>query len=416
MLIRSGLVLCLLLTIFVFASQAWSAHPHDVHDWSEQERQILRSLSLETLGSLPVDPSNAYSADQRAVNLGKKIFFDVKFSGNNKVSCATCHREDMDFTDDLSRAHGMGTTRRRSMPLAGLAYSSWFFWDGRKDSLWSQALGPIESPLEHGISRTLAARLILDNYQDEYEAIFGPLPNFIGSKLPFKARPDADNPEIQAAWNSLPVDQRQSINVIYANVGKSIAAYVRLILPGLSRFDYYLQAVSAGDKKVMAELFSRDEATGLHLFVGRAKCINCHNGPLLSNFDFHNVGVPQPDDPGPDRGRAEGIAVVLQDEFNCLGQYSDAGKRDCAELRFMDNDPAKYLGAFKTPSLRNVARRPPYMHAGQFVSLKEVLRHYRRVRPGGRISPELAHGGLTDEDLIGLEAFLGTLNGPIISP
>ncbi len=89
----------------------------DEHEWSEDERATLRSLWIESLPPLPVDPSNKYSDNPKAVALGKKFFFDDTFSGNMKVSCATCHRTDYNFTDNLPLSHGMGTTPRRSMPL-----------------------------------------------------------------------------------------------------------------------------------------------------------------------------------------------------------------------------------------------------------------------------------------------------------
>src|SRR5208337_5592760 len=123
------------------------------------------------------------------------------------------------------------------------------------------------------------------------------------------------------------------------------------------------------------------------------------------------TGVPMPPKMTRDDGRADGIGKVLSDEFNCLGKYSDAGPGDCAELRYLDTDTAKYLGAFKTPTLRNVAERSPYMHAGQFSSLSEVLVFYRRSK-----SQELGHyWKLTDRELDQLEAFLRTLSGPVLS-
>ena len=99
-----------------------------------------------------------------------------------------------------------------------------------------------------------------------------------------------------------------------------------------------------------------DETAGLKLFIGKAKCTNCHNGPLFTNGDFHNTGVPTPPKMPPDLGRADGIRKVLLDEFNCLGKYSDAGSGDCAELRYMDTDTTKYSGAFKTPYIEKCRR------------------------------------------------------------
>ena len=103
--------------------------------------------------------------------------------------------------------------------------------------------------------------------------------------------------------------------------------------------------------------------------------------------------------------------MVLSDEFNCLGRYSDAKPEECLELRFIDTNKGKYTGAFKTPTLRNVADRPPYMHAGQIKTLSEVLSFYRRSR-----SDELGHQELTNEELSKIEAFLKTLSGPLSFP
>ena len=127
----------------------------------------------------------------------------------------------------------------------------------------------------------------------------------------------------------------------------------------------------------------------------------------MTNGVFQKLGLPLPADAPQDKGRAEGIRKVLLDEFNCLGRYSDAGPQDC-EVRFLDPNIETYVGAFKTPTLRNVAERAPYMHAGQFQTLKDVLEFYRQSK-----SPELGHGDLSDKELNQLEAFLRTLSGPV---
>lgn len=380
-----------------------------VHDWSPEEVKTLRSLWLRSLPPVPLDPSNAYGGDKRAAALGRRFFFDKRFSGNLKVSCGTCHREDYAFTDDLPLAHGMGTTTRRTMPLAGSAYFPWLFWDGRKDSLWSQALGPLESTVEHGISRVFVTSVVLEHYRAEYEEIFGPLPPVekLG-KLP--ARPAADDPSAYKAWLRYSVEDRVAVNSVYANIGKAIGAYVRTILPGESRFDEYVSALVDRRTSELGRIFSDEEAEGLKVFIGKAKCTNCHFGPLFTNADFHNLDIPKSEKMPFDAGRAEGIGMVLADEFNCLGPYSDARGKQCQQIWFMDTDTQKYTGAMKTPTLRNVVERPPYMHAGQFSSISEVLEFYRQSK-----NPDIEHQDLTDRDLKALEAFLGTLSGPILS-
>lgn len=402
-------VLLLLINIFLFCpASAWSM---DEHIWSDQEKAILRSLWLGSLGPLPVDPSNKYSDNPQAAAFGRKLFFEDKFSGNMKVSCATCHREDYSFTDNLPLSHGMATTPRRSMPLIGVAYNSWFFWDGRSDSLWSQALGPIENKLEHGISRTMSAFIISKHYRQEYEELFGPLPDFMEDAFPKIARPALDDPEALKAWVLMTSEQREIVNRIYVNMGKSIAAFVRTILPQAAPFDRYVEQILAGETVTYRMALTTKEASGLRLFIGKAKCTNCHNGPMFTNSDFHNLGLPQKEGAAPDLGRSAAITEVLSSKFNCLGSYSDADANDCPELRFIDTSDTKFEGAFKTPTLRNVTERPPYMHAGQFATVREVLKFYQSQAK----NPELGHGGLTDIELDKLEAFLHTLSSPVIS-
>ena len=400
------------------AAGAEAVHP-DAHVWTTDEVKTLKSLWLGALPPLPENPSNRHSNDYRAVSLGRKLFFDKRLSANGQVACSTCHMPDRSFTDNLPVAHGMDFTTRRSMPLAGVAYSPWLFWDGRADSLWAQALGPIENSVEHGISRTRCALIVYKHYRGEYEDLFGPMPEFSDKDFPAAARPAPDNAEAQALWDSMTEDQRNAVSLLYANLGKSIAAYVRTIMPGPSRFDRYVKAALDKDQARMEGTFTPEEAMGLKVFIGRGQCVNCHNGPLLTNNDFHSVGVPKPAGFAPDRGRAEAIQKVRDNEFNCLGKYSDAQPEECAELRFMDTDEAPYEGAFKTPSLRNVAERPPYMHAGQFSTLRDVLKHYQKVAQGrghgGLGRADIAHGQITDEEVQYLELFLKTLTGPVLA-
>ncbi len=385
----------------------------DLHSWSESEKAVLQSLWIGNLPPLPKNPSNKYADDPNAAALGNKLFFDSRFSGNLKVSCATCHPVNRNFADNLPLAHGIGRTDRRTMTLVGAGYYTWLFWDGRKDSLWAQALGPFESPVEHGFTRTQSAVIISEYYQKEYNEIFPQIPDeLLEHDLSLIAKPSPDEPASLKKWLAIPSDTRESINQVYANMGKAIAAFVRTIVPEPSRFDRYVEAVMSNDNKGMMSSMSNNEVKGLRLFIGKAKCTNCHTGPLFTNGDFHNVGVSQPKHLPPDKGRASAIGKVLADEFNCLGKYSDASPRDCVELRFIDTDTEKYIGAFKTPTLRNVADRPPYMHAGQIDTLMDVLKFYRDLKPGER-SADLEHGDLNDLELQQLEAFLGTLSSPL---
>ena len=151
---------------------------------------------------------------------------------------------------------------------------------------------------------------------------------------------------------------------------------------------------------------------GLRLFVGKASCVNCHNGPLLSNNEFHNTGVPARPGLPSDAGRLAGADKVLHDEFNCRSRWSDARSK-CAELEFLVADDHVLERAFKVPSLRNVAERAPYMHAGQFGTLAEVIEHYNRAPKAPAGHSELNPLRLSAREQRQLEAFLRSLSGGI---
>lgn len=384
--------------------------------WTEAEISTLRSLWIGSLPPLASDPSNAYADDPKAAAFGQSIFFDTRFSSNGEVACATCHIPDKMFNDGLPLAQGVGTTTRRTMTIIGTAYSPWLFWDGRKDSQWAQALGPMESPVEHGGTRTQYAHLIDEQYRTQYESIFGALPDFSDrTRFPDVAGP-VDNPTARAAWDAMTQADRDAVTQVYVNMGKAIAAYERLIIPGPSRFDTYMQALLNDDYEAMQTALTNDEVAGLRLFIGRAECVKCHNGPLFTNNDFHNTGVPAADGLSGDDGRASGVQKVLNDEFNCLSRWSDAGENDCADLRFVTSTGEQLEGAFKPPTLRNVAESAPYMHAGQYATLEEVLQYYNHPPFAPIGHSELEPLGLTTNELAQLEAFLRALGGPLNVP
>lgn len=377
--------------------------------WSVEELEEIRSLWIEELGPLPTDPSNRYADDPAAVSFGHALFFDTRLSSNGRVSCGTCHLPGRQFQDDVPLANGVGRTDRRTMPIAGTAHSPWLFWDGRKDSQWSQALGPLENPVEHGGTRALYAHVIAKHHRQEYERIFGPLPDLSG--VPRDAGPVAD-PRANAAWEALPEETRESITRVYVNLGKAIAAYERRLQPAPSRFDRYAAALLA-DGRAPDTILTGDEEAGLRLFIGKANCTQCHNGPLLTNNEFHNTGVGAVAGLPEDVGRAAGARQVLADEFNCRSRYSDARPEDCAELEFLAPDGHELVRAYKPPSLRGVADRPPYMHAGQIATLAEVIEHYDRAPEAPAGHSELQPLRLSRRERAQLEAYLRTLDAPI---
>jgi cytochrome c peroxidase len=375
-------------------------------DWSADDLKRIQSLSLANLPALRPDPSNRVSDDPAAAAFGKALFFDTRLSANGAISCASCHQPDRQFQDGLPVGHGMAEGTRRTMPVAGTAYFPFLFWDGRKDSQWSQALAPLENPLEHGADRTMVVRLTATAYKAQYEEIFGPLPGLDG--LPEHAMPNGPA-ESGAAWDKMTPPQQRGLNLAYANIGKAIAAFERTIAPQSTRFDAYASALAAGQQKRADGLFSEKERNGLKLFIGQGNCVTCHNGPLFTDNAFHNLGLPG-GDAAHDSGRSTSVAGLKADPFNCLGPFSDAEPSACTELKFMETASPDLVGAFRSPSLRNVALRAPFTHAGQFATLHDLLAHYNKAPAAGFGKSELKPLKLSDQELDDLEAFVRTLD------
>ncbi|MBC5765947.1 cytochrome-c peroxidase [Ramlibacter albus] len=352
--------------------------------WSPVERKDIASLALRSLGPLPPDPSNRFADNERAAEFGQRLFFDKRFSSNGQVACATCHMPDKSFQDGTPLAKGVGTTNRRTMAIVGTARSPWQFWDGRKDSQWAQALGPLESPVEHGGDRMQYARVIADHYRADYESLFGPMPD---------------------------IGKREEATRVFVNMGKAIAAYERKLEPGASKFDAFADSLARGDADANKRLTS-NEIAGLKLFLGKGQCLQCHSGPLLTNHEFHNTGVPAAPGLPLDTGRLGGVRDVLKDEFNCLSIHSDGKPEQCGEIRFLAENRHQER-QFRVPSLRNVADRAPYMHAGQLASLRDVVRHYSRAPAAPAGHSELSRLDLSDREVDQLVAFLQTLSGPV---
>lgn len=376
--------------------------------WSVSELKVLRSLWIGTLPSAPANPSNRYADDPAAAALGRSLFSDTRLSTNNRVSCATCHRASHGFTDSLPTGRGVGIGTRRTMPIAQAVYSPWQFWDGRADSLWAQALGPVENPLEHGSTRMEVARVLATHYRRPYERVFGPLPNLSNSqRFPMRASPIGDGPA-KLAWAGMALADRHVINRVYANFGKSIEAFERTLEVTPTRFDGYVAGLVGAP--VRHTSLSGSEIAGLRLFIGKAQCVTCHNGPMFSNAGFANTGVPARRGSQFDTGRIDGARKAVADPFNCKGVYSDAGGHHCDELEFMVLDQPTQVRAFKVPSLRGVGQRAPYMHAGQFASLTQVINHYDRAPKSPRGTSELKPLHLTALERRNLSAFLMTLD------
>lgn len=350
--------------------------------WTAAERAQIVALSLTRLPPPPADPGNRHADDPRAAALGADLFGDARLSRNGAVACASCHQPQRHFTDGRPRSRGLGDTRRHAPSLLAAAWSPWLFWDGRADSLWAQALGPMSHPDEQGLAPAQLKQRIAAHYRAEYEALFGELV-------------------------SVPAEQ------VAVNVAKAIEAFERTLRPAPGRFDTYADALVRGEGEARP-LLSDSERGGLKLFIGRAQCVRCHFGPLLTNHGFHNTGLAALPGQALDRGRAEGLPLLLASNMNCRSAGIDAARPDCPHLEFARIGAPEWVGAFKTPSLRFVAATAPYMHDGRFATLPEVLEHYNRAPNVHRRygHSELFPLGLSAAELRELEAFLRSLGAP----
>lgn len=399
----------IILMIFCFL---WSSSNCADSFWSDPEIRILRSLSLDSIGSAVPSTSNIVAKDPLAIQFGQQLFFDARLSANGKIACASCHQPQKLFTDGRSKAEGIGQTQRNTPTLLGAGHQTWFYWDGRRDSLWSQALVPFEALAEMGSNRMAVVRFIAGNsaYRRQYEKLFGRIPSAaLSNGLPTDAGPFGSE-KVRDNWYRLSTSSKTQINKMFANLGKSIAAYERTLKPRRSRFDRYVNSLVGKGQEEADGLLAVDEKQGLKLFIdaSRTQCLQCHNGPLLTNGGFHNIGSGNFSGEHLDFGRELGLNAVFLDPFNCLGNYSDAKPEQCSALRFLSKDGHTSLrGSFKTPTLRGLSKTAPFFHDGSKSSLGEVIRHYHQAvdSPDHELKPMV----LTQKEVSQLVAFLNTL-------
>jgi cytochrome c peroxidase len=445
-------------------------------DFSQAEWD--RVAALGDLGPAALDRSNKYLQNEPAIQLGWQLYFSTDFSGEArwedtlgrstssareargvrmKISCATCHDPDRaggDFTSTTRQvSEGSGWYDVNGQQVFNAGHYDLLYWNGRSDSLWSQAAAVMESPVSMNGNRLAILRTLTEKYRDQYQAVFGePLPPLTG--LPANGRPgdidgcqanDAREP-FADAFDCLDLAVRTPINRAFANMAKAIAAYEWELVSWNAPFDQFVK----GNNEAISFAAKR----GLRLFVGRAACIDCHNTPMLSDGRFHNIGVPQrgpgvPTEADCRRGNpycdcvSEGTRTGVVGE-SCLpwGWHHGLLKlRTASSFRrdgeFSD-DPAAALathgayyqaaagapgplarGAWRTPSLRDVALTAPYMHDGVYSTLEEVLWHYDQggaTEASGIKSAELRPLLLSARDRSDLIEFLRTLTGAPARP
>ncbi len=311
----------------------------------------VRPLPVPPLGS-PADFAATPWVTPEKVRLGRWLFFDPRLSADGTISCASCHRPANGFSEPTAHSTGVrgqqGT--RKAPPILNAAWPVYpvWFWDGRAASLAEQAKGPLANPVEMAM----------------------PLDAVVATVA---ARPGYRRAVAEAFG-----DERIDID----RIAEALAAYEATRLSGNSRADRF----DAGDEAAL----SPAERRGRELFFGRAGCNKCHLGPGYSDARFHNLGAGWRQ-PTPGAPPASGFA--------------DPGRAA------VTHDP-RDTGAFKTPTLREVSRRAPYMHDGSLATLRDAVVHYQQ---GGIANPWLSPLSkplrLDAAEIDDLVAFLVALDG-----
>jgi cytochrome c peroxidase len=314
---------------------------------------------------VPVPEDNPLTPDK--IELGKLLFFDARLSADGSLACVSCHLPDQGWATHtpLSPAYPTHMERRLSPTLINVAYNTVLLWDGRAGALERQALGPIQNPLHmnHNLDLLIEKLKAVPDYVERFQRVFG-------------------------------------TSVTADGLGKALAAFERTLVTRHAPFDRYM----GGDSNAMSPGARR----GMELFKGKARCILCHNGPNFTDNQFHNLGVPH--------------APLLGHPLVQASIRFDAKRMNVPEYEQVTEDLGRYLvtkneqdkGAFKTPTLRNVAQRDPYMHNGAFHSLAEIIDFY--ARGGGAVagkSPLVQPLELTAQDRHDLLEFLQALTGEL---
>ncbi|MBL8617465.1 MAG: hypothetical protein JNM72_17790 [Deltaproteobacteria bacterium] len=384
-----------------------------------------------------VDETNRWSGDAEAAALGEALFFDRRLSGSGGVSCGDCHLLDLHFTDGLPlpRVDGAPAGARHTPSVLNAGLQRWQFWDGRCDTLWCQATGPIESPLEMNLGRADLGRVLLNapDLRDPYLTLAG-LPDELAAiadegevglptalldtdRFPAGARPMPEAPEAPEAlaWATMAPEDQAAATRLLVDLAKLIAAYEGQLVSGPAPIDAYAAALAADDPAAASAALSPAAARGLLRFVTDGQCVLCHTGPLLSNLEFEAVGLPAATGADPDdTGRYDGALRLQAQAFNAAGPWSDAPEGEAAARLAVLRTDSTTLAHFKVPSLREVAATAPYMHTGQLVDLRAVVDHYVEMddeQPLGSRSPLLAPLDWSDDDRADVVAFLQSLSG-----
>lgn len=345
------------------------------------------TVQAEPLGlpPVPIPSDNPQTPDK--IKLGEKLFNDQRFSSTGTVSCATCHDASKAFTDSpLRTSEGVGklTGTRNAPTVVNSAYMNKLFWDGRSPDLEDQAQHPIVNPVEMGLKNHEPVLKIVrtdPKYRDSFKAVFN----------------------------------KSDEQITMKEVKQAIASFERTIVSGNSPFDRWR---FGNDKAAM----SSAQIRGFQVFVGQGRCVSCHvveqTQALFTDNRFHNIGI--------------GINSIQKDVPRLAGEFLRAKAQgtdvDVAVLtdkkvselgRFAVTEGFVEMGAFKTPTLRNIAATAPYMHDGSLKTLKDVVIHYDNggvTKKTDRVNDFLSGGirplDLDKQQISDLVEFMEALTSP----
>jgi len=369
--------------------------------WSADEWARARTFS--PLRPLPADPTNALADNGQAARLGHRLFFDARLSPSG-IACVTCHIPERGFSDGLAVPNTLAPLHRNTMTILNVGYYRWLTWDGSRDSLWHQAIAPIENPKEMGSSRLYVVRTVMQHYGAELRQL-STLPEgweALWPTLPVSGQPG------EVAFDTLPLAQQEAVNRVLSLILKCIAAYERQVVSAPAPFDRYV----AGEVTALSVAAQR----GFQHFL-RLECDACHSTPLFSDDQFHNLGLPPL--PEPDPGRAEALPRLQASPWRGTGVYADGP----SAVRVEKYPVGKaLLGSFRTPSLRELATTAPYGHNGTIATLEDWLEHYITVTASppatmlGTLDPVLEPVVMSAQEKQDMLAFLLSLSSPYTSP
>jgi len=445
-------------------------------EFTQDEWARVKGLANVTATPVPPDLSNRYlpladwttgevlpdPVSTPIVQLGWHLYYEPRLSGSAfdkdstgayapttrelhcgqvGVSCASCHdpqRAGSDVTSVPGHVSvGAGWYDVNSQQTLNAARFSALYWNGRTDTLWAQAAQVMESQVSMNGYRTRTFWLVVNQYRAAYDAVGFATPtaaeiDALATRLAATA-PSLTSATSQAFrdhyTNDLTAEEKDVVTQVHVNVAKAIAAYELLLSSDGSAFDRYVREGRGSTALTPAAV------RGLKLFVGQTSCIDCHNTPMLSDGKFHNIGIGQSGvhvptvetcatktcdcsggaalpsclPSGAFGGRQKLLDPAATQPFHRGGKYDDSGVEIPVDPTLPD---PRLEGAWRTPSLRDVALTAPYMHDGSLATLPDVLWHYSEADGATSLgTSELAPLQLDGRDRADLVAFLQSLTG-----